>query len=59
MGIALSAWLGISTAIAIMARKVGPWHRTIPGGLTWPLWPSMVAASWVKFQRKKRRKRNP
>jgi hypothetical protein len=52
----LSVWLGVSTGIGIaaLALKAGPWHRAIPGALAWPMYPFLIAGSWVRYTLRRR-----
>ena len=50
----LSVWLGVSAGIAVLARKVGPWKKTIPGSLIWPAYPFLIAGSRYRYTRRRR-----
>jgi hypothetical protein len=54
MNIILGIWLGVSAGIALLARRVGPWKRAIPGALIWPMYPGLILVSRVRYTRRRR-----
>jgi len=54
MMILLTIWLGVSTAIALLARKVGPWRKAIPGALLWPAYLPLIGISRLRYTRRRR-----
>lgn len=51
----MGVWLGVSTSIAVLALKVGPWQRAIPGALIWPAYPFLIAGSRLRYTWRRRR----